>query len=78
MVIAIASMYPASRIVVKPIYSEYTSMLDNMPLLRKLKYDFCKCYVILEQRYVYTKGILIVLLLQKLRYVSYKCNALLN
>ena len=54
------------------------NMLDNMLLLRKLKYVFCKCYVILKHRYVYTKRILIVILLQKLRYVSYKCNALLN
>ena len=29
----VASVYPASRIVVKPINCEYTSMLDNMLLL---------------------------------------------
>ena len=51
-------MYPASRIVVKPINCEYTSNLDNMLLLRTLRYDFCKCSVILEHRYVYTKRIL--------------------
>ena len=50
----IASMYPASRIVVKPINCEYTSILeDNMLLSRTLRYDFCKCSVILEHRYVY-------------------------
>ena len=55
----VASMYPASRIVVKPINCEYTSILvDNMLLLRTLRYDFCKCSVILEHRYVYTKLIL--------------------
>ena len=56
---AVASMYPACRIVVKPINCEYTSILvDNMLLLRTLRYDFCKCSVILEHRYVYTKRIL--------------------
>ena len=55
----VASMYPASRIVVKPINCEYTCILmDNMLLLRTLRYDFCKCSVILEHRYVYTKRIL--------------------
>ena len=55
----VASMYPASRIVVKPINCEYTNILvDNMLLLRTLRYDFCKCSVILEHRYVYTKRIL--------------------
>ena len=29
-----------------------------MLLLRTLRYDFCKCGVILEHRYVYTKHIL--------------------
>ena len=49
----VASMYPASRIVVKPNNCEYTSILvDNMLLLRTLRYDFCKCSVILEHRYV--------------------------
>ena len=42
-VMVIASMYPASRIVVIPINCEYTSILDNMLLLRTLRYDFCKC-----------------------------------
>ena len=51
----VASMYPASRIVVKPINCEYTCVLvDNMLLLRTLRYDFCKRSVILEHRYVYT------------------------
>ena len=55
----VASMYPASRIVVKPINCEYTSIfVDNMLLLRTLRHDFCKCSVILEHRYVYTKLIL--------------------
>ena len=55
----VASMYPASRIVVKPINCEHTSILvDNMLLLRTLRHDFCKCIVILEHRYVYTKRIL--------------------
>ena len=53
----VASIYPASRIVVKPISCEYTSILDNTLLLRTLRYDFCKCSVILEHRYVYTKQI---------------------
>ena len=57
-VMVVASVYPASRIVVKPINCEYTSMLDNMLFLRTLRYDFCKCSVILEHRYVYTKRIL--------------------
>ena len=49
----------ADRIVVKPIKCEYTSILvDNMLLLRTLRYDFCKCSAILEHRYVYTKCIL--------------------
>ena len=40
----VASMYPASRIVVKPTDCEYMSILvDNMPLLRTLSYNFCKC-----------------------------------
>ena len=51
----VASMYPASRIVVKPINCEYTNILDNIILLRTLRYDFCKCSVILEHSYVYTK-----------------------
>ena len=34
---AVASMYLASRIVVKPINSEYTSILDNVLLLRTLR-----------------------------------------
>ena len=56
---AVASMYPASRIVVKPISCEHTSILvDNMLLLERLRYDFCKCSVILEHRCVYTKHIL--------------------
>ena len=55
----VASLYPASRKVVKPINCEYTSILvDNMLLLRILRYDFCKYSVILEHRYVYTKRIL--------------------
>ena len=51
-------MCPASRIVVKPINCKYTSILDNMLLLRTLRYDFCKCSVILEHRYENTKRIL--------------------
>ena len=55
----VASMYPASRIVVKPINCEYKGILvDIMLLLRTFRYDFCKCSVILEHRYVYTKRIL--------------------
>ena len=75
----VASVYPASRIVVIPIDSEHTSILVvNMLLLRTLRYDFCKCSVIFEHRYVYIKRILKVVLLRTLRYVSYKCNALLK
>ena len=55
----VASMYPASSIVVKPINCEYKSILvDTMLLLRTLRYDFCKCSVILEHRYVNAKRIL--------------------
>ena len=58
----VASMYPASRIVVKQINCEYISILvDNMLLLNSLRYDFCKCSVILEHRYVYTKRILTII-----------------
>ena len=53
----VASMYPTSRIVVISINWEYASILDNMLLLRTLRYEFCKCSVILEHRYVYTKRI---------------------
>ena len=53
----VASMYPASRIVVKPIHCEYTSILDNMLLLRTLRYDFCKCSVMLEHRYIYIHNV---------------------
>ena len=56
-VMVVASMYPASRIVVKPINCEYNNILD-MLLLRILKYDFCKCCVMLEHRYVYIQSIL--------------------
>ena len=50
----VASMYPASRIVVKPISCEHISLLvDNMLFIER-----CKCSVILEHRYVYTKHIL--------------------
>ena len=34
----VASMYPASRLVIIPINCEYTSILDNMLLLRTLRY----------------------------------------
>ena len=54
----VASMYSATRIVVKQISCEYTSIMDNILLLRTFRYDFCKCSVILEHRYVYTKRIL--------------------
>ena len=54
----VASMYPACRRVAKPITCKYTSILENMLLLRTLRYDFCKCSVILEHRYVNTKRIL--------------------
>ena len=54
----VASMYPASRIDVMPINCEYTSILDNMILLRTLSYDFCKYSVTLEHSYVYTMCIL--------------------
>ena len=54
----VASMYPASKIVAKPINCETTGILDKMLLLGTLRYDFCKCSVILEHRYVYTKRIL--------------------
>ena len=53
----VACMYPASRIVVKLINCEYTSILDNILLLKTLRYYFCVCSVILEHRYVYTKRI---------------------
>ena len=39
-VIVVASMYPASRIVITPISCEYTSILDNILLLRAMGYDF--------------------------------------
>ena len=75
----VASMYPASRKVVKPINCKYTSMLDDMLLLRTLRYDFCKCIVILEHRYVYTKRILISTIIANIEvYILYKCNALLK
>ena len=54
----INSMYPASRIVTKSINCEYTSIFDNMLLLSTLRYDFCKCSMILKHRYVYAKRIL--------------------
>ena len=44
----VASIYPASRIVIKSIRCEYTSILDNILLLRALRYDSYKCSVILE------------------------------
>ena len=50
----VASMYPASRKDVKPIDCEHTSILVDNVLL----YDFSKCSVIFEHRYVYTKHIL--------------------
>ena len=38
----VASVYPASKIVVKPINCEYTSILvDNLLLLRTLRYVVC-------------------------------------
>ena len=49
-----------------------------MLLLKTLRYDFCKCSVILEHRYVYTKRILNITIIATLRYVPYKCNALLK
>ena len=52
----VAPMYPASRIVAKAINCEYTSILDNMLLLRTLIFDFCKCSGILEHRYVYIQN----------------------
>ena len=54
----VASIYPASRIDVKPINCEHTSILVDNMLFRTLRYDFCKCSVIFEHRYVYTKHIL--------------------
>ena len=54
----IAAMYLASRVVVKPTNCEYTSILDKILSLRTSRYDFCKCSVILEHRYVYTKRVL--------------------
>ena len=39
-VMVIASMYPASRLVITPISCEYTSILDNILLLRAFGYDF--------------------------------------
>ena len=54
-VMVVTSMYPASRIVVKPINCECTSILNNLLLLRTLRYDFCKSGVILEHRYMYTQ-----------------------
>ena len=51
----VASMYPASRIVVNPINCDCISILDNIILLRTLWYNFCKCGVILEHRYIHTK-----------------------
>ena len=51
-VMVIASIYPASRIVVKPIKYEYTSILDNILLLKTFRYVSYKCSVILEHYYV--------------------------
>ena len=51
----VASLFPSSRIVVKQIIFEYTRILDNMLLLRTLRYGFCKWSVILELLYVYKK-----------------------
>ena len=73
-VMVIASMYPARRIVVKAIKCEYTSILDNILLLKTLGYVSYKCSVKLEHYYVYTKCIL----LQTLRYVSYRYNVILE
>ena len=36
----VASIYPACKIVVKPIKCEYTSILDNILLLKTLRYVF--------------------------------------
>ena len=41
-VMVVASIFPASRKVVKPIKCEYTRILDNMLLLRKFRYGY-KC-----------------------------------
>ena len=53
----VATMYPASRIVVKPIKCEFTSILDNIVLLKILRYNCYRCSVILEHHYLYAKGI---------------------
>ena len=57
-VIVVASMYPVSRIVAKPINCKYTSFFDNMLLFRTLRYAFCKYKLLLEHRYMYSKRIL--------------------
>ena len=57
-IMVVASMYPATRINVKPIKCEHTSILYNMLLFKTLRYVFYKCIVILEHYYMYTKRIL--------------------
>ena len=55
-VMVVAYLYPASRIVIKPISCEYTSILDNKLLLRALRYDSYKCSLISEHHYVYIEA----------------------
>ena len=75
----VASMYPASRIVVKQINCEYTSILvDNMLLLNSLRYDFCKCSVILEHRFVYTKRILNSTIIANIRVCSIQMQCVIE
>ena len=38
----VASMFPASRIVVRLMKCEYTRIWNNILLLRTLRYGFCK------------------------------------
>ena len=75
----VASMYQASRIVVKPINCKHTSILvDNMLLLEP--WDMISANVVWYWSIAVCKQNIfqIVLLLQTLRYVPYKCNALFN
>ena len=58
-IMVVASMYPATRIVVKPIKCEHTSFLIIYYYLKYGEYVSYKCSVILEHYYVYTKSILI-------------------
>ena len=47
-----------------------------MFFLRTLRYEFCKCSVILEHRYVYSKRILNDAIIAENKFKQKKCNQL--